>query len=682
MANDPISRRTFLKGVAVGAASMVTLGALEGVHYSNANKETAAKGTAAPAGSSPPAGSTSPTAGASSGGGGVQQPANLTYTPGTYTATAPGIHSDVKVTATFDETSITEVVVDVSGETEGLGAEIGDTMVQRIMDAQSCNVDGVSGSTISSNAVKTALADCMSQASGTTVTVSVDVDSKEEVDLDKVTASQTFEADAVVLGCGAAGIQAALVLQAAGVKTYLLEKGSGCGVSNGAAAGGPALAETRVQAAENATVSAETLFQCQYGFSNCTVNAALLRKCVSQGERVVSNFMDNGVNMGLRRDAYGMGFRARHNFANAEGTQVKGADRFQPLIDKFTADGGIFEPNREGVKLVKTGDAVTGVMVKDVESGDYYQYNAKAVLVATGGYAGNDEMIREHFGDINVMALCNTLSNGGGYKMVMEAGGVADRNWALCCNEFGGANFKSSKTGYSIVRSNDALRFAIYGGMLVDGSGDRFMNEQFLSDRPLATGGEASLRVAHYYAVVDQDMYNECRDNGILAYFGNPADWYVGSTGYTTELLPNLDEHMEQAISEGWACKGSLEECAEFFGLTHLAESVEAYNQMCDAGSDTQFFKSAYLLRKLTGDTFYVIEYEPSIWCTFGGVKTDAYSRAVTPDQKPIPGLYVAGVDNGSLYASPYYENEGAALGVAYTSGVVAADCMIEYIKD
>ena len=83
----------------------------------------------------------------------------------------------------------------------------------------------------------------------------------------------------------------------------------------------------------------------------------------------------------------------------------------------------------------------------------------------------------------------------------------------------------------------------------------------------------------------------------------------------------------------------------------------------------------------INGHGFYVVEYEPSIWSTFGGVKTDDYCRVLTADQKPIPGLYVAGVDNGSLYCSPYYENEGASLGIAYTSGIVAADYMIDYLN-
>ena len=500
-----------------------------------------------------------------------------------------------------------------------------------------------------------------------------------------LTPDTTVDAEAVVIGCGAAGLQAALVLAAAGKKTVLLEKGATCGTANGAVAGGPALAETRVQAEENATVSAQTLYECEYGFSRGTVNGSLLRKCTDQGERVVSNFIDNGINMDLRIDAYGMGFRARHRFLNADkSAQIAGVGRFEPLVAKFEADGGVFEANREALQLVKDGEAVTGVLVRNTEDDSIIQYNAKAVLVATGGYAGNAERIKQIYGDIEVWPLCNVLSVGQGFDMVMEAGGIADRNWGLCCNEFGGANHKiPDRPGAAMAFANQAQKFAIYGGLIVNQNGDRFMNEQYLSDRPLALGGEMSLREGKYYAVVDQEMFEKCRDEGVYAYFGKPADWYVAQQegAQQAAVLDKLDSAMEDALAQQWAVKGSLAECAEFFGLDHLEDTVAAYNALCEASEDSQFFKSSYLLKALTGDTFYVVEYEPSIWSTFGGVKTDDYCRALTADQKPIPGLYVAGVDNGSLYCNPYYENEGASLGIAYTSGIVAADCMLEYLN-
>jgi fumarate reductase flavoprotein subunit len=506
-------------------------------------------------------------------------------------------------------------------------------------------------------------------------------DAAEEKEV--LTPDSVYEADAVVIGCGAAGIHAALTLAAAGKKTVLLEKGFSCGISNGSVAGGPALAETRVQEAEGATVSVRTLYDCEYGFSRGTVNGSLLLKCAKAGDRVVGNFVDNGVGMYLRVDAYGMGFRARHGFADAEGKNIRGADRFQPLVDKFVADGGEALFNREAVHLVKDGDAVTGVIVKNNADNTVEQYNAKAILVATGGYAGNDKRLREIYGDITVWPLCNTLSTGQGFDMVIEAGGIADRNWGLACNEFGGANHKiPDAPGAAMARKTPAQKFAIYGGLIVNRNGDRFMNEQYLADRPLALGGEMSLREGKYYAVLDQAMYETARDEGILAYYGNPQEWYVGQiTTVKDGALTELDASTESAIEQGWGARGSLAECAEVFGMKNLEATVEAYNALCEAGDDSQFGKSSYLLRKLEGDTFYVFEYEPSIWTTFGGPKTDDYCRALTPDQSVIKGLYVAGVENGSLYSVPYYENEGASLGIAYTSGIVAADCMLEYLN-
>ena len=503
-----------------------------------------------------------------------------------------------------------------------------------------------------------------------------------------LTPTESIDCDAVVVGAGAAGLMAAMELAAAGKKTYLLEKGPSVAVSNGSQAGGPALAETRVQAAENATVSAQTLYDCEYNFSRGTVNGSLLRKCTDQGERVVSNFMDNGVNMGLRIDSYGMGFRARHNFANLEGTQLRGLDRFGPLVEKFESDGGVLQCSREAVQLVKDGDAVVGVLVKNNEDNTVVQYDCKAVLIATGGYAGNDKRLREIFGDLSVWPLCNTLSTGQGYDMVMEAGGIADRNWALCCNEFGGANHKIPDVMGGQMRSaSPALEPALYGGLIVNRNGDRFMNEQYLSDRPLALGGEMALREGLYYAVMDQEMMDAVATVGIRGYYGDPEDWYVGCHGSVffkngeNVVRADLPDSVDAAVEQGWAAKGTLAECAKVFNMPNLEKTVEAYNALCEAGEDTQYYKAPYLLHKLSGDTFYVFEYEPSIWSTFGGVKTDDYCRALNKDLSVIPGLYVAGVDNGSLYCSPYYENEGASLGIAYTSGIVAADCMIEFLN-
>ena len=88
------------------------------------------------------------------------------YTPGTYSASSAGFHSDVTVTVTVDESSITDVTLDVSGETEGIGAAAGDKLAAQILEAQGAQIDGVSGATVTSNAARVALTECLAAASG------------------------------------------------------------------------------------------------------------------------------------------------------------------------------------------------------------------------------------------------------------------------------------------------------------------------------------------------------------------------------------------------------------------------------------------------------------------------------------------------------------------------------------
>lgn len=132
MANH-ISRVTVIKGIVAVAVSFATLCTLQNVEYSiNSSKKNEAGGSS--------------------------------FTAGTYTASAKGIMSDVTVTMTFDDKSITEVQIDASGETPEIGGVIVDGMIEQILAAQSSDVDSVSGATITSDAIKAAAADCISQA--------------------------------------------------------------------------------------------------------------------------------------------------------------------------------------------------------------------------------------------------------------------------------------------------------------------------------------------------------------------------------------------------------------------------------------------------------------------------------------------------------------------------------------
>lgn len=478
-------------------------------------------------------------------------------------------------------------------------------------------------------------------------------------------AEKTIETEILVIGSGAAGMMAALTAVSHHKKCLILERGKHIAVSNAARAGGPALAETELQRQEGAVVSEEQLFTHMYRFSRGTVNAPLLKKAVSKGKCVEHIFKQCGIGMTLGPDAYGVGFRARQMF------QYSGKKRWQPLLDEFLHLDGKIEFSRKAVNLRRTEDGGIFVRAVDENNADKESmYYAKSVILATGGFLGDGQMIKEHFGDIHVLPLGSILCDGAGIRMALEAGGIKDKNWGICANEFSGANYKHSRGANQFLPET---RYAIYGGLLVNRQGRRFMNEKYLSDQPLSIGGEVALREGRFYAVLDSDMYEQLDEKSIFEYYGSPQEWQTGKANLNL-FQDQTERGLERAMREGWAFKGSLDEIARATGLSELAETVTEYNQMCEAKKDDLFGKSEYLLKPLYQEPFYVFEYEPSAWCTLGGVKTDEFCRLLNSRQQVIDGIYVAGVDNGSCYTAPYYDNEGAALGLALTTGIVAGE--------
>lgn len=478
--------------------------------------------------------------------------------------------------------------------------------------------------------------------------------------------SSTKECDVVVVGAGAAGLMAALKLGEAGKKVIVVEKAPSASMSNFSMCGGPAACETKLQEQEGETVTLDTLFGYMYDFSRTSVNGALLRNCVAGTSDALNSMIDLGIPMSLWPDVYGNGFRARHYL------ESEGEERVAPLVQAIEAAGGEFLYSAGGEKIIMEDGAVRGLQTdKGVD------VLAPNVVVCTGGFLGGKDMQMQVF-NTPVFSLGNSLSDGAGINMVLDAGGALDRNFAILGNECGAvaAATQGSPFTEDWHNVNEHYGYWLFGGLYTDTAGERFIDEGRIAEFPLAIGGEALVRAGKAYVIMDSDYYEAVKGDGIFAYLGEPESWVSGSEADYYKTTPeNAETHLQQAIDEGWGYKAdTVAELAEKFSLDALEATVERYNGFCEAGNDSDFGKDAAFLKPVKTAPFYAFEYVPSAWGTNGGVKVDSHLRAMDKDNNPIPGLYVAGVDQGSAYCVPYYTNPGASVGLALGSGVYVAE--------
>lgn len=584
--------------------------------------------------------------------------------PGTYSAVGAGKNGDVKIDVEFDETSIKSITVVEQKETAEIASGALEKIPTAIVENQSIKVDMVAGATVTSTAIIEAVKDTIVQAGGK-------VSDFEKEIAKEVKEKETYEADLVIVGAGAAGLSAAFRASEARLKVVVLEKAENIGFSNGAVAGGPATAENVIQTAENEGVSTEVLFKKQYAWSRGTVNSLLLKKVIEEGGPLIDDLVDLGLAASLRTDNYGAGFRARLKL------EVKGEERFKMIQDFVESKGGEFVFNTAGEHVIMDENGVAVGVSGTKTDGTPVEVNAKAVLLATGGYLGNKELLAEKFGNLGIVPLGSTLSTGDGIAMALEVGGVEEKNsFSLIFNEFAGENEKSD--GW---RNNDNLKYAIYGGLLVNSEGSRFMNEEIMATKPLA-GGEETLRQGYFYSVIDEAYLQGMSTVGIYEYLGKPKDWYVGKMTQEGKVLNAVGEQLDTAIAQGWAFKAdSIEELAETLNMPNLVDTVNVYNEMAANKNDTLFYKSPYFMTPISEGPFYIFQYQSSAWGTLGGVKVDDHLRVMNNDFEAIPGLYAAGVDAGSVFTTPYYDNEGAAFGTSLSSGSLAGKEIAEYVN-
>jgi fumarate reductase flavoprotein subunit len=481
--------------------------------------------------------------------------------------------------------------------------------------------------------------------------------------------SETISTDILIVGTGAAGIFAAYEAGKAKTgKVLVISNSPSSDATNGNMVSGTCAVDSSYTKAIGQKFTSKQLYDNMYAFSHHAINGRLLRTCVDYMPENIDIFTEMGIKFTLGGDRYGGGFLNVHLFAT---------DKKNPLMQAYEEKnfGVEFRFNTQAYQPILNGKTVTGVFATD-KDGKTIQINAKAVILACGGFIDNADEMTEKFG-VNVVRLATEWQTGKGISIAEQAGAFREGQNGLGLSDIVGAN---EKVGFSFA--NPLTMAAFFGNLLVDPAGDRFTNEFSLANASMSYGGEALLHVKKYYAIYSQAVIDDLKTKSYYEHIGSPKMWPTGQLVYS-KPIPDMQKFVDEAIQNGWCWKAdSIQGLATAQNLTNLAGTVKAYDAMISAGVDNEFGKPIEMCEKIeNGGPYYLVQYNPGAFNTFGGCRTDEFTQALTKDFEVIPGLYIAGVENGSLYARPYYDVGGTCSGLAYSSGRLAGKQAATYTK-
>ena len=671
MGNNNFTRRDFLKGAAAGAFGLATAGILGSLGKASAE--------------------------------GI-------YTPGTYTATAQGMGT-VKMTAVFDANSIVSIDLDLAEETPAIGQAAKDAIIEQLLGAQGTDIDGVSSATITTNAAKSCLEQCIAQAKGGAAIVNSNVEQvlategtfvatdiiPEDVNASAVVMgeikdfAQEIDCDIVVCGAGAAGVVAAVKAVEEGKKVVVLQKEpiadsqGNCAsaiVKGGSTPGGiaswknmciatnawrsdPRLIDAYIENSEDAM-----RFLCEKG----GVEGKLGDKNEKTGVEVYQS--SDTVFTGVRVDgtqSWDFGDEKVEIFApwfgpkpNNFGTLVSGI--LNDAVEKYGEQIDVHY-STPVVQLIQKDGAVVGCIGKN-SSGAFVKVNAKAVILATGAYENNPTMVRRFCPDAEAFDKKVYHRTGDGNILAIAAGGVME-----------------PVAHSTVMHDFDAGLMWDNPYLFLNMDGKRFTNESvemaYISKQlRWQPGFKGENLDAEHAETGSKGWYCQIYDNDYMDYKDMPM------------LVPPvaMKKYMKEGPAEDHVgvfphlidtfSADTLEELVEKLGLPkdEALKSIERYNELCDKGADDDFGKNAKYLNKIQTAPFWGIRRHIRCSSITAGVLTDANSMVVREDGTPVQGLYAVGNLGGQFFGGcdyPFF-SPGLSLGHAVTFGYIAAKHAVE----
>lgn len=482
--------------------------------------------------------------------------------------------------------------------------------------------------------------------------------------------------DVVVVGLGTSGSVAAAAASKEGAHVIGLDRSPSMAGTNAAVVSGVWAIESQAALRYDNHLTVKDMFDFIWSNTHYQTNAPVLRNILPASGKGIDLMEEAGVPfMYAFEDAdenTAMLNRAGHIYLTS-GTER--ADALQNMLDSNGVDS---RWATQATDLLIEDGKVVGVRYDDGKQ--TVDITAKNVIIATGGFLQNEEMLKQYYAGALMYGTGNLYNDGAGIKLAQSAGAQMGKNFSTSINESGACNMKSSDRFVSLTDCNATPVFSLplFGGLLVNKQGVRFLDEGKMAKETMYCG-EPLLREGSYYAVIDDGFIDELSTTPVLDFVSEDAYTNMApgvQMGFAGKTLTALPEKIAQGIEEGWIWKSdSAEGLAKESGLVEVAQTIEAYNSYCAAQDDQEMYKEAQFLRPIDTGSLYAIEFNISSWLTLGGIKTDGACRAVDADDNPIEGLLIAGAD-GDFWTVPYFEGgsaQGFCVGSGYLAGITAA---------
>lgn len=543
---------------------------------------------------------------------------------GKWEGTGEGRNGVIMVNSTVQNNSLIEIRV-VSQSESPFAQESINKVIQNALSKQdllNLEIDGISGATLTSTGIIDA------------INMSIRYSRGEEIGITEI--YRNSKCDIAVIGAGGAGLCASIEAATEGMDVIVLEKMGIVGGNTNYSTGGINAAETPFQQALGIIDSKEIFYNDTWNGGHKLGNPELIRNLVENAPQTMEWLSELGVDLS---DVGILG-----------GSSVKRAHRPQygvaigphliKTLYRSALDKGVEIRTRNKVKnLIYEEGKVCGVVVENYD-GSLYRLNAKAVIMATGGFGGNIEMIEKYRADLAGLSTVNHRgATGDAFEWTTSVGGALTQMEMIQIHPT--AEAESHILISEGVRGN--------GGILVNRSAKRFVNELQTRD------------------VVSAAIMEQAGESAFLIFDKEER-----------HSLASIETYIQQGIVyEGQ----TLSALANEIGLeaNALQETVSRYNEFQSNGIDEDFGRNAEsMITPINTPPFYVVEVKPAIHHTMGGVSVNANMEVLTVDKTVIPGLYAAGEVTGGLHGGNRLGGNGVADIVV--NGKIAGSSACEYV--